>query len=1186
MPMHNPPHPGGIVRRQCLEPLGLSVSSASKGLGVTEQELSDLVNERTSVSVEMATRLSETFGSSPETWLGMQKAYDLWNSSEAINEPESDTLASVADGDQKSITVGSLVQWTGARSYGEVTRVDKTGIHVRWDEPGLPTQFVIENPPLIRVEIIGSVVQRRSTGEMATVLRLAIEDPPAWQCVIITNSGRPVTTNVPETDLRPVPNLDPVDQFQENRIGSLRQYRLQEVTRWYRAQHLYNDLVSLGNIRVDIKPHQVSVVHRVVTSYPHRFLLCDEVGLGKTVEAGMVLKELRSKGGARRVLAIVPPNLIRQWQFEMKTKFNESFSVLNTNTVRFLEDNQGYTGNPFTYSDTVLCSERWVSDPQRAKLCAEVDWDLIILDEAHHARSRRVGNRVETTRLYRLVRELATPNHYARRGMLFLTATPMQLDTHELYALVELLDPALFPSEQHFDRHRREIPGLSRLVERIGTNGFPLPDEEPKETAEQVARWLKIDAGVALRRLYDGEEEREAIANELASHHLLSEVLIRNRKVKVGGFMRRVANRWEVELTLEEREALRAVEEYVEFGFQLAEDTNNAPIGFVMVTFQKLMASSIAAIKESLGRRRERIGITDQQFSASGFQLEEMLLDDHEAADIVEAIGFMPSTHDLEVLLIDRAIEALNRVRNDSKAQVLMEQLEKLFGVDPNEKVLLFTQFRETQRHLAELVSDRGWGVNVFHGQMKINEKDSAVQRFRNQTGPQILISTEAGGEGRNFQFCHLLVNYDLPWNPMRVEQRIGRVDRIGQDHTVSIFNLWVKDTIEERVLDVLEERIRVFEETVGGLDPILGGTESDIRRIMRTSGEKRMEALQEFGRRIEVDVRRARDAEKQLGDFIMDTKSYRRELAERIAGQSSPIDYDDLDRFVGQLLADAGTYIKQDGDVYDLTFHGDVLDTLRTHFAGGPKRTAVFRPDLHTDSEDVEFMAFGHPIVDAIVGDVLDERYEGVTGTRRIRASDDLPPCTGWLFTYQFNVPGVHPKEYLEPVFVMDNGTVDLKVGNRLVERAGRFDDSEDEIATSDIPRNLLEIEPIASQFASDEREELQRQAESDAAELVGREIIRLNEWFDYRERAAGDRVRATREILNRIRESGDESQRQILPVWEANLRRDSELLENLSEERSRRISEVESLRHPQVDWSLKSLGRIEIVAPAIAVS
>ena len=168
-----------------------------------------------------------------------------------------------------------------------------------------------------------------------------------------------MTTNVPEEDLRPLPVTDPVERFQSGVIGSLQKYRLQEVTRWYKVQHLHNDLVSLGQAQVDIKPHQVSVVHQVISNYPHRFLLCDEVGLGKTIEAGMILKELRAREPDLRVLAIVPPNLVGQWQFEMKSKFNESFAVLNTQTVRHLS-NQGYAGNPFAhpdYSDSVLCSQ-------------------------------------------------------------------------------------------------------------------------------------------------------------------------------------------------------------------------------------------------------------------------------------------------------------------------------------------------------------------------------------------------------------------------------------------------------------------------------------------------------------------------------------------------------------------------------------------------------------------------------------------------------------------------------------------------------------------------------------------------------------------------------------------------------------------------------------------------------------
>ncbi len=986
------------------------------------------------------------------------------------------------------------------------------------------------------------------------------------------------TVNVPEADLRPLVVTDPVGRFKANLVGSLRQYRLQEVTRWYRISHLYDELVSLGQIGVDIKPHQVSVVHKVVSNYPHRFLLCDEVGLGKTIEAGMVLKELRARGGAQRVLVIVPPNLVGQWQFEMKTKFNESFSVLNTDTVRFLRGQRQFE-NPFTFSESILCSSSWVSNPEWAELCSRVNWDLVILDEAHHARSRRSGNRVSTTRLYRLVSKLAEPERFAQRSMLFLTATPMQLDTHELYSLVELLDPALFPSEGHFERHRKAVPGLSQLVERLSRHGFPLPDEEPGETIKQVADWLGSTANVVGPRLSSGPEERERLVTELADHHLLSEVLIRNRKTEIGGFMSRVVSRWKVELTPEEEAALEAVEDYVQYGFQLAERNNDTPIGFVMVTFQKLMASSIAAIRKSLGRRQEKILAGYPQVPATGYELEEQLLNDEEATEVIASVGGVRDSIDAELSLLTKAITSLDEVKSDSKADALVKQLSMLFDKSPNEKVLVFTQFRETQRHLEDVLTEKGWGVNLFHGQMKSLEKDRAVERFRDELGPQILVCTEAGGEGRNFQFCHVLVNYDLPWNPMKVEQRIGRVDRIGQKQAVSIFNLWVKDSIEERVLDVLEKRIRVFEETVGGLDPILGDTENDIVKIMRIAGERKVEALVAFGRQLEEEVRRAREAEAKLGDFIMDTKSYRRELAERIAGQPSPIKNYDLDTFIGQLLSDAHTYIRQTGTIYELTFNGEILDVKKEIFAGGTKRKAVFRADRRPDSEDVEFLAFGHPIVDGVVDRVLAEEYEGVTGTRRIPASEELAPCAGWLFTYQLNVPGVRTMEHLEPVFVSDDGKVEHGVGQKLVRRAFHFDEDEREIDSSEIPDNLDELEPLANRIADEKREELQKQAEEQAATRVAREVLRLNQWFDYRERVAKDKVEATRSILDSIRGSGDGSQRQIIPVWEANLRRDEELLENLAPERSRRISEVQKHRYPQVAWELKSLGRIEVV-------
>ena len=541
----------------------------------------------------------------------------------------------------------------------------------------------------------------------------------------------------------------------------------------------------------------------------------------------------------------------------------------------------------------------------------------------------------------------------------------------------------------------------------------------------------------------------------------------------------------------------------------------------------------------------------------------------------VEYNGFLYE----ELQYLDRTVAALDLVQSDSKSQVLMERFANLFSDSSDVKVIVFTQFRETQRYLGEQLAARGWGINLFHGQLNAAEKDRAVERFRNGNGPQILISTEAGGEGRNFQFCHYLVNYDLPWNPMRVEQRIGRVDRIGQENAISIFNLYSKDTIEERVLEVLEDRIQVFQETVGGLDAILGETENDIQKIMRQAVEQRGQALAEYGRQLELAVRAAQDAEKKLGDFIMDTKSFQKELAERIAGQSSPVSNEDFDRFIGQLLSGVRTYIKKRGETYDLTFHNSFVEKHKALFPAGDKMRAVFRPDRWPDAEGVEFMVFGHPIVEATVAQVLAEGYEGVTGTRKIFAGDDLSPVSGWLFTYHLDISGPQATERTLPVFVSDAGEVNLDLGRKLVERACRFDETEEEIDPFQIPDNLSAIAPLASAAADKERESLQQQVQSQAATRVDREVARLNAYFDYREMTARDKVEETRDTLTRIQESEDESQRRILPVWEENLRRAEELPPKLAEDRKIQIEKLEKSRHSHVSWWLKSLGRIEVV-------
>ena len=225
--------------------------------------------------------------------------------------------------------------------------------------------------------------------------------------------------------------------------------------------------------------------------------------------------------------------------------------------------------------------------------------------------------------------------------------------------------------------------------------------------------------------------------------------------------------------------------------------------------------------------------------------------------------------------------------------------------------------------------------------------------------------------------------------------------------------------------------------------------------------------------------------------------------------------------------------------------------------------------------------MVFGHKIVDTIVNQVLGEEYDGATGTRVLVTDGELPATKGWLFQYQFTTSGIRDTEHLEAVFVSDAGEVSEERGRLLVQRAFRFD-KEESIRWEQIPANLDQIETQASNYASSRQQALQSEAEAEAAGRIEREISRLVGFYDYKERAAMDKVEATRATLARIQESGTERQRQILPAWEANLRRDERISSNLAEERRRRVEEVEQHRYPQVSWALKSLGRIEVVEPS----
>jgi hypothetical protein len=425
------------------------------------------------------------------------------------------------------------------------------------------------------------------------------------------------------------------------------------------------------------------------------------------------------------------------------------------------------------------------------------------------------------------------------------------------------------------------------------------------------------------------------------------------------------------------------------------------------------------------------------------------------------------------------------------------------------------------------------------------------------------------------------LVNYDLPWNPMRVEQRIGRVDRIGQTEVVQIFNMWVKGTIEERVLDVLERRINVFEETVGGLDPILGDTEKDLRKVLRLARGERDAALAALEATLEERVHEARVADEKLQDFIMNTKSFSREIAERIAGQPTPITPDDQERFVTALLADVRTYIPDDDDgERQIVFNEPFLSDYPEFVKGGPKLRVTFRADRRRDSEYVEYMAFGHPIVDALMDRVLSEGYPGVAGARRLEADRDLAPVQGWLFAYVINVPGIRTVERLEPVFVSDTSELDTAMAAALVHRSAGMS-REQGIPPERLPLDGLDVAAeLAEQVVAARLNELEVEVKAESLRRLERERHRMAAYFEYRERAGRDRLENSRRVLINMEDAADSEQRRIIPVWRANVERDERLLDELARDRVDRLAELDRRVHPIGDYLLASVTRIEVVS------
>jgi superfamily II DNA or RNA helicase len=583
---------------------------------------------------------------------------------------------------------------------------------------------------------------------------------------IITGKSAPLPPPLPQIAI----DIPFRVEFDLAPLISIRSHRPEHDGRWWRLRerfaHLglaqgFDELLCLPHL-VGVEPlwHQIETVRKVLKQFHGRVLLADEVGLGKTIEAGMVLKEYLLRGMVERILVLAPAALVGQWREELETKFG--FACATTQDVSLRDD-----ADTFWSQKRIIASISAARRQEHAERLRGHNFDLVIVDEAHHLRDR-------SSQSWKLVDALN------KRFLLLLSATPVQNDLIELYNLLTLLKPGIFKTQKEF-RSAYMTPGHPRRPANSARLRELMRGAMIRNTRAVVA--LKLPRRHALTLKIDAAPDEAAAYAELA------------------GAVRRFAG---------EHAALRS--------------------GLALQHLLSAAGSSPHAAAGAVARFAAR----------------------HPGDMAWQALA-----------------ERWARIRSGAKEAALLDLLRR----NPAEKKLVFVHSRETLVRLAELLAEDGIDFARFDGSLSGAQKDCAIVEFRERV--PVLLCTESGGEGRNIQFCNTLINFDVPWNPMAIEQRIGRIDRIGQCREVFIFNLVTRGTLEEELLVLLDEKISMFELVVGEVGAILGGLEEErdfsnlvLEAWLNATEPGRAEAFDALGRQLE-QARAQHEGAKALDEAL-----------------------------------------------------------------------------------------------------------------------------------------------------------------------------------------------------------------------------------------------------------------------------------------------------------------------------
>ena len=826
-------------------------------------------------------------------------------------------------------------------------------------------------------------------------------------------------------------------------------------------------LYSLNAARVDFIPYQYRPVLKFIKADLPRLLIADSVGVGKTIEAGLILRELQARSNVESVLIICPRPLVveQKWQREMK-RFDENFEHLNGEKLRYCINEMHLDGEwpeqyqkvilPYSLLDnTRLFGPGGSRKKKNGKGLLDLDppphFDLVIVDEAHHIRNQNTANH-EAVRFFCENADAAV----------FLTATPIQLGSHDLFVLLNVLRPDLILDEESFNHMAEPNPFINRAVDaaRAQERGWKQTAKEAFDHASATAWGQSIlKSHPEFKRIRNqlasgsvSPEDRVQLITDMEALHTFSGIINRTRRRDIGEFTIRRPQTVKVELTTDQEELHEALLEIQKEIFRRLRGDRS--VNFMVTTLRRQLASCLHGLEplleDILTRRLDELEWTE--------------------ADAIDAI---PSA-ELTTQIREQVLALLEKAKTLDPEDLKLEALRKVVRSRQrrrNNKTMIFSSFRHTLSYLYKHLAAEGFRVGMIHGGVPDEERLELRSRFEKPKAERdsldLMLFSEVGCEGLDYQFCDCIVNYDLPWNPMKVEQRIGRIDRRGQEsESVTIVNLITPGTVDADIYERCLLRIGVFESALGGNEEILGEITTELRDIAEnyklTREERRIKLQQLADNKILLVQEQEKLEAQQLDLFGLRFPDDRmeREVEEASSFWLSPASIQRLvTRYLLQKTGTEQEFILGEKSLKTLRLSEGARNTLLDDLQQfSREKTRVYREwekwlkgsdqhlpitfeaDCATQHPDAVFIMPTHPLVKQAAA-VLNTEQEVAT-ILKVR-TNKIPPGRYEFAIYQWRFLGIREHLVLKPIASSELLTPHL---NDLLEMAEDNDTQENQ--------------------------------------------------------------------------------------------------------------------------------------------